>query len=256
MTRSIATFVACPCNICGGESVKQTVFIKHRRDAQQAERKAARQLVTPMVNPSPAGSKSDDAVDGLVDDVFRWTLGGRTANAQWKQGGAIWERDSEHQSKCSSPTTHVHSTPMLPPAALAHKTKGAPVSTKALYDELVLLDNKLEARINNIVYILGVDTAILPTDSLKDHETWLQSTLQILHAIKSGDDLATKTLLATMLECVEHHILKIEMYTKTRASEVPVRQAEEFDTGAYRSISTPELSHHYCSKILSAHLYQ
>jgi hypothetical protein len=264
MTRSIVTFVACPCDICGGENVKQSVAIKHKRDAEQAERKAARKLGTPMANPSPAGSKGNDAVDDLVNDVFRWTLGGRTANAQWKQGGAIWERDSEEPlSSSSSPITHAYSTPMLPPATSASRTKDAVViqpasgaRKKTLYDELALLDDKLESRINNIVHILGMDAATLSTDSLKDHEIWLRSTLQTLRAIKSGDDLATKTLLAAMLERVESHISKIEIHNRARAGDVPVRPSEEFDTGALSIIIILRIvSPLFCSQILPAHLH-
>jgi hypothetical protein len=263
MTKSIATFVTCPCDICGGENVKQSVVIKHERDAEQAERKAARKLGTPT-NPSPGVSKSDDAIDGLVNDVFRWTLGGRTAKAQCKQGGAIWERDSEEPlSSSSSPTIHAHSTPKLPPVALASRSKSAAVippereeRKTTMYDELMLLDGKLGSRIDNIVYILGMDAATLPTDPLKDHDAWLQNTLRTLRAIKSGDDLATKTLLAAMLERVESHISKITIHTRARAGVIPVRSAEEFDTGAYQCISASESSHHCCSQILSAHLHQ
>jgi len=229
--------VICLCNLCEGESINQSVAIKHKRDAELAERKVAHRLGTPIANTPPTGSKSDGAVDGLVDEVFQWTLGGQTSNAQWRQGNAIWERDSES----SSPTAHAYYAPTPPPASSASRSKGAPVipptsgeRKKTLYNELALLDNKLESRINNIVYILGADVPMLPTDPLKDHEMWLQSTLQTLRALKSGDDLATKTLLAAMLECAEVHISKIEIHTRTLAGKVLVRQAEEFDTGAYQ----------------------
>jgi len=61
MTKSIATFVTCPCDICGGENVKQSVVIKHERDAEQAERKAARKLGTPT-NPSPSNCIENNVV--------------------------------------------------------------------------------------------------------------------------------------------------------------------------------------------------
>ena len=79
------TVVVCLCNLCKGESVKQSIAIKHKRDAELAERKAARKLGMPIANTPSTGSKSGGAVDGLVDEVFRWTLGGGTSNAQWKQ---------------------------------------------------------------------------------------------------------------------------------------------------------------------------
>ena len=142
------TVVVCLCNLCEGESVKQSVAIKHKRDAELAERKAARKLSTPIANTPSMGSKSDGAVDGLVDEVFWWTLGGGTSNAQWKQGDAIWERDSES----SSPTVHAYSAPTPPPASSASRSKGAPIIPptsgelkKPLYNELALLDNKLES---------------------------------------------------------------------------------------------------------------
>jgi hypothetical protein len=240
MTRSNTAFVACPCNICKGESVKQSVAIKHKRDADQAERRAARRLGSPIAT-LPAESKSDGAIDGLVDDVFRWTLGGRTSNAQWKQGDAIWERDGEEDlfEPSSPPVAHAYSAPTPPPASSAPRNKGTPGTPltcgerkKTLYDELALLDNKLESRIDNIAYILGAEPPMPSTDPLKDHEVWLRSTLQTLRATKSGEDLATKTLLAAMLARVEDHILKIEAHTRIAVGEGIGREAEEFDTGA------------------------
>ena len=119
MTQSGSVFVTCPCSICEGESVKQSVAIKHTRDA---ELEVARTLGT-IANAKPAESEGDGAVDGLVNEVFRWTLGGRTSNAQWKQGDAIWERDSELLDESSSPSAHAHPAPMPPPAS---RSKGAP----------------------------------------------------------------------------------------------------------------------------------
>jgi hypothetical protein len=139
---------------------------------------------------------------------------------------------------------------------LASKNKGAPLipptreeHEKTLYDELVLLDKNLESCINNIVYILEADTSVLPADPLKDHETWLRSTQQTLRAIKSGDDLATKTLLAAMLERVEDHITKIEADTRIPAGEALARHAEKFDTGVDQCQSSLRI-------ILPAHLHQ
>ena len=148
MTQSGSVFVTCPCSICEGESVKQSVAIKHTRDA---ELEVARTLGT-IANAKPAESEGDGAVDGLVNEVFRWTLGGRTSNVQWKQGDAIWEQDSELLDESSSPSARAHPAPM--PLA-ASRSKGTPAipSTreqheKTLYDESVLLGNKLGSRIN------------------------------------------------------------------------------------------------------------
>jgi hypothetical protein len=205
------------------------------------QRKAARKLTTPITNPNAvsAGPGSDGTIDNLVDEVFRWTLGGRTSSVDRKLGDAIWERDSEAiLSQSFSPTTYVHSAPTTPPASSASRTKDAcdlpPTSgerQRTVYDDLILLDNKLDARINNIGYILGTDTPTLPNDPLKDHETWLWSTCQILQATKPGDDVASKTLLASMLERVEDYISKIEARTKIVEGEASARQAEQFDTG-------------------------
>jgi hypothetical protein len=115
--------------------------------------------------------------------------------------------------------------PVIPPTCRERK--------KTLYDELTLLDKKLESRINNIVYILGADPPMLSTYPLKDHEMWLHNTLQTLRVTKPGDDLATKTLLIAMLARVEDHISKIETHLKVSAGEVLGREAEEFDTGTY-----------------------
>ncbi|KIM83570.1 hypothetical protein PILCRDRAFT_6989 [Piloderma croceum F 1598] len=73
----------------------------------------------------PAESEGDGAVNGLVNEVFHWTLGGWTSNVQWKQGDAIWEQD----------TSRSKGAPAIPPTREEHE--------KTLYDELVLLDNKL-----------------------------------------------------------------------------------------------------------------
>ena len=80
---------------------------------------------------------------------------------------------------------------------------------RSVYDELVLMDNKLQARISNVVYLLGADANLIPGDPLKDHMTWFQTMLQTLQVVKPGGDIAAKTLLAVMLECVEDHISKI-----------------------------------------------
>jgi len=85
MTPSNTVFVACPCSICEGESVKQSVAIKHQKDAELAKRQVACRLM-PIVNAPLARSNSDGAIDGLVHEVFRWTLGGRTSSIQWKLG--------------------------------------------------------------------------------------------------------------------------------------------------------------------------
>ena len=72
MTQSDTVFVACPA-------------IGHQKDAELAKRQVACRL-TPIVNAPLARSNSDGAIDGLVHEVFRWTLGGRTSSIQWKLG--------------------------------------------------------------------------------------------------------------------------------------------------------------------------
>jgi hypothetical protein len=223
MTRPNTAFVVCNSNICEGEGAQQPLATEHKKNAEQVEGKAAR----------------DGAADGPIHEVPRWTLGGQTSNSQQKGGDAIWKRDGEEYMSVPSPSPTAHA-PIPSPASSASSNNGTPVISptcgerkKTLYDELKLLDKTLESRISNIVYILGADPPMLSTDLLKDHEMWLRNTLQTLQAMKSGDDLETKTLLIVMLACVEDHILKIETHIGVSAGEVLGREAEEFDTGMY-----------------------
>lgn len=215
--------------------------MQHKKNAEREQRKATRKLNPPIAdtNTASAVAESDETTGSLVDEVFRWTLGGRTSSAHQKLGDAIWERDRvETLSQSSSPTTHIYSAPMPRPTPLESKSGSAreiPSTNgkrkKTVYDELVILDNKLDSRINNIAYTLGTDTPVLSTYTLKDHETWLRNMLQTLRATKPGDDIAAKTLLTVMQERVEDHISKIEARTKILASVELARQPEEFDTG-------------------------
>jgi hypothetical protein len=87
------------------------------------------------------------------------------------------------------------------------------------------------AQLNNLTYVLGTDIDMLIGDPLKDHEKRLKATLLTLQEVKPKGDVATKTLLATMLERVERHISIIETHTRQRAAEILPRRAEEFNTG-------------------------
>lgn len=242
MTHSEPGYIACQCSLCNGGIVRQSVAIKHRKDAELMERRAARRLSVRNNDPSPPDGlrNGDEAVDGLANEVFRWTLGGRTSDTR-EQSSAIWERDKEElPSKLLSPAAPTLPTPMPPRVSSSSSSKATRASMptslepgRTVYDELLLLDNKLQARINNVVYLLGADATMIPGDPLKDHMTWFRTTLQTLQSVKPGDDIAAKTLLTVMLERVEDHISKIEIRTRAREDELPVRQAEEVNTCVY-----------------------
>ena len=219
MVQSEPGYTACHCSKCNGESVRRSVATKHRKDEELRERHAARKMVSHTQNDSqPAGlPDGNDPVASLTNEVFRWTLLGRTSNAQ-EHGNAIWEQDREEIPFMSpSPTTQIPS-----PRASPSRDKGtqaAPATTsrepgRTVYDELVLLDNKLMAQLNHLTYVLGTDTDMLISDPLKDHERRLKATLLTLQEVKPKGDMATKTLLVTMLEHVERHISIIEMHTR------------------------------------------
>lgn len=235
MTRSETKYVSCPCDMCNGETIKQSLATKHRKDAELVGRKTAR---LERAKASAIEPKSDDTVDGLIGDVFRMTLQGQTSNTHWKQGDAIWERTSREPlvSEGCSPTAYTFSTP--PASSISDCKPAVPepqTSSKCrsrLYDELVSLDYQLESHIANVGQILAMDTPAHSAGSLKDHELWLRNTLQRLQTTKAGDDIATKTLLGAMLQRTEHHILQIETRSKTLAEMVRAKQTEGFDTGA------------------------
>lgn len=239
MVQSEPGYTACHCSKCNGESVRRSVATKHRKDEELRERQAARKIVshTHTQNDSqPAGlPDGNDPVASLTNEVFRWTLLGRTSNAR-EHGDAIWEQDREELPFVSpSPTAQIPS-PRASPPSRDKGTQAAPATTsrepgKTVYDELVLLDNKLMAQLNNLTYVLGTDIDMLIGDPLKDHEKRLKATLLTLQEVKPKGDVATKTLLATMLERVERHISIIETHTRQRAAEILPRRAEEFNTG-------------------------
>jgi hypothetical protein len=208
-------YIPCTCKVCNGELVDPATASRHAKSEKRAERTTLR-----MAASSTNQSIPEQSIEDLSNEVIRMALNNQTSSFHNKRGDAMWQRDTSQSSTRGSPP--LHNIPDRGPAPAKQSPKKSAVPTDhRLYQELVALDQELDARIKEIAQILGQNDTSTEADafSIDEGEDWISQKLLILRSAKPKDDVATKVLMAASIARIEKQLLDIEEWRKTRVPE-------------------------------------